>query len=339
MSTAPSIVWEGRTWMKSNVNSHNYNSFSHTNEFRTVIPNETIGINNRMTNGLMTRSEIQLAATAPIPQIPNDFGEMNTTGFNKLDSYSCADDTVFAAQSVADRSKDDKSREIGRININSISDKSHMNSSSSIKKESYNQTYNQTYNQSYNQTYNQTQFNLTNAQPKLCTSGRLKIMSYNVCSDIRGALIRYSTTRNWIERSSTLISEINSYSADILCLQDVDHFKDFWYPNLAKLGYDRYFYLSIYLIYNIFIDYCFYCSVFKKRTDITESHSEGVLIAFKRDLFQLFKHTSVELNAAGELDLDQGSQFREKCKTDDVGLVWIYLSIYLISLSIYYLSF
>lgn len=114
MSTAPSIAWEGRTWMKSNVNSHNYNSFSHTNEFRTVLPIETLGINTRMTHGLMTRSEIQLATTAPIPQIPKNFGDMNKTGFNKeLDSYSCADDTVVAAQSVADRSKDELSRKIG----------------------------------------------------------------------------------------------------------------------------------------------------------------------------------------------------------------------------------
>lgn len=132
------------------------------------------------------------------------------------------------------------------------------------------------------------------------TTGRLKIVSYNVLADCKMSNIRYSTTKSWENRCTTLIREIQSYEADIVCLQDADKFVEFWRPKLMKLGYD---------------------SVFKQRTKFLEYHAEGVIIAYKRDLFQLFKMIAVEFNDAATMDVESTSVFREKCRSDDVGLL------------------
>lgn len=132
------------------------------------------------------------------------------------------------------------------------------------------------------------------------TTGRLKIVSYNVLADCKISNVRYSTTKSWESRCNTLIREIQSYEADVVCLQDADKFVEFWRPKLMKLGYD---------------------SVFKQRTKFVEYHAEGVVIAYKRDLFQLFKMTAVEFNDAAMMDVESTSVFREKCRSDDVGLI------------------
>lgn len=128
----------------------------------------------------------------------------------------------------------------------------------------------------------------------------LRVVSYNVYSDAKCLTVRYSTTRKWEKRCITLIEEIRSYDADIICLQEVDHFEDWWRVQLMLLGYD---------------------SIFKKRTKEREIHYEGVVIAFKRDLFQLFKSVPINLNDARHLDTGQGSGFNERLVCDDVGLL------------------
>lgn len=65
------------------------------------------------------------------------------------------------------------------------------------------------------------------------------------------------------------------HSADVLCLQDVDFFHQWWRPQLTSAGYD---------------------SLFKQRTSIGGVHREGVVIAWKRDVFDLFQSGDVELN-------------------------------------------
>lgn len=136
--------------------------------------------------------------------------------------------------------------------------------------------------------------------PTLKTSARIKFLSYHVLADCKAVQQRHTTTKNWEYRSQMLLQEIKSYDADIICLQDVDHFNDFWRSKLMLLGYDN---------------------VFKQRTQKRDSHTEGVVIAYKRELFQLFKTVSVELNNAADMDTEKGGTFREKCKTDDVGLI------------------
>lgn len=63
--------------------------------------------------------------------------------------------------------------------------------------------------------------------------------------------------------------------ADVLCLQDVDFFHQWWSPQLSSAGYD---------------------SLFKQRTSRAAVHQEGVVIAWKRDVFDLFRSEEMELN-------------------------------------------
>jgi hypothetical protein len=127
----------------------------------------------------------------------------------------------------------------------------------------------------------------------------VRFLSYNVLSDYKCSFLHYSTTKNWMFRSKCLLNELISYNCDIICLQDVDHYHDFWRPQFTNMGYD---------------------TVYKQRTQLKNFYYEGVLIAFRRDLFQLFKSKTFELNNA-VLNEDRGRAFKEKSKTDDVGLI------------------
>ena len=107
----------------------------------------------------------------------------------------------------------------------------------------------------------------------------VRCLSYHVLSENKCKKLPYTTSKDWDTRKVTLIDEIKSYDADIISLQDVDHFADWWRPKLMILGYD---------------------TIFKKRTALKESHDEGVLIGYKRNSFQLFKSTPVILNHAAD---------------------------------------
>lgn len=135
--------------------------------------------------------------------------------------------------------------------------------------------------------------------PRKSQETSFKILSYNILADYKCSFLHYSNTKNWDIRREKLISEITSYCADIVCLQDVDHYTDWWRPQLMLLGFD---------------------TIFKQRTEVKGFHYEGVLIAFKRHVFKLFKTTTIEFNSAVNDD-QRGKQFRERSKTDDVGII------------------
>jgi len=80
----------------------------------------------------------------------------------------------------------------------------------------------------------------------------------------------------------------------------MDHFKDWWRPQLMLLGYD---------------------SVWKQRPKKRDTYYEGVAVAYRRSQFQLFKSVMVDLNKSSEQDTDRGSSFKERLITDDVGLL------------------
>lgn len=109
----------------------------------------------------------------------------------------------------------------------------------------------------------------------------------------------YSTAGNWDFRRETLLNEILSYRPDIFCLQDVDHYKDWWLPMLSTRGYD---------------------TIFKQRTQEKDFHYEGVMIVYRRDMFQVYKTVYIHFNEAVQNDA-RGSYFREMSKTDDVAII------------------
>jgi hypothetical protein len=128
---------------------------------------------------------------------------------------------------------------------------------------------------------------------------KFRILSYNVLSDYKTSFLHYTTTRNWDLRKHSLLNEIKTYNIDIICLQDVDHYQEWWRPQLTLLGYD---------------------TVYKQRTQNKSFHYEGVMVAFRRDVFQLFKSLPFELNDAVTNE-DRGRAFMERSKTDDVGVI------------------
>lgn len=128
----------------------------------------------------------------------------------------------------------------------------------------------------------------------------LTFLSFNVLCDAKCVGLRYSTTKKWEKRCVTLIEEIRSYDADIVCLQDLDRFDEWWRVQLMVLGYD---------------------SMFKRRTQKRDAHYEGVAIAYKRDLFQLFKSVPINLNGASELESARSVGYAERLICDDVALL------------------
>lgn len=128
---------------------------------------------------------------------------------------------------------------------------------------------------------------------------KLKVVQYRLHAHHKTAFMHHSVHKTWEIRSKIFLQELSSMQADILCLQDVDLFKEFWCPQLMLRGYD---------------------TVYKHRTQQKDYTYEGVLIAFKRDRFQVFKTVEVEFNNAVQ-DHSKGSTFKERSKTDDVGVI------------------
>lgn len=67
------------------------------------------------------------------------------------------------------------------------------------------------------------------------SSVRLKVASYNIFADSKCVNIRYTNSKTWDTRKVRLLREIINYNADIICLQDVDHFGDWWQPQYNVL--------------------------------------------------------------------------------------------------------
>lgn len=113
----------------------------------------------------------------------------------------------------------------------------------------------------------------------------LTVLSYNVLSQEDAKALPYvqHSVSNWLKRRQILLCEIFSFDADVLCLQAVDDFDDWWRPQLGLAGYD---------------------SIFKRRTTNLRPRQEGVVIAYKRDSFQMFCSEFIELNDAVTDDLE-----------------------------------
>ena len=140
-----------------------------------------------------------------------------------------------------------------------------------------------------NNTPNRTSSFAATPLPRPLTGARgstaFTFVSYNVTSDVQCTKYRHTASRSWaLRRRTTLINEIASYNAEILALQNVDHFYDWWRPQLALLGYD---------------------TVAKHATQRKGHRDDCVLVAYKRHLFQLFKSWDVELNESRKTTEDR----------------------------------
>ena len=150
------------------------------------------------------------------------------------------------------------------------------------------------------------------------TSGRagtvagseLQVSSYNVLSARKVQVRRGDYSHcvphvlNFAVRKSLLLDEISKVDSDICCLQSVDHFDDWWQPQLSVIGYD---------------------GVFNARTGGVPG--EGVAIFFKRHLFQLFKTTVIDFNDMSLAGLSEAEKSRrtkykgQRAPPNNVGLI------------------
>ncbi|XP_041021503.1 carbon catabolite repressor protein 4 homolog 1-like isoform X2 [Juglans microcarpa x Juglans regia] len=107
------------------------------------------------------------------------------------------------------------------------------------------------------------------------------VLSYNVLSDLYATRKIYDYCAAWAllwgYRRQNLLREIIKYGADILCLQESDHFENFFEPQLAKCGYS---------------------AVYKKKTQGVYTGkgyvSDGCATFYRRDLFKEIKKYEIE---------------------------------------------
>lgn len=118
---------------------------------------------------------------------------------------------------------------------------------------------------------------------------KLRVISYNVLARCHTSAVLQeqgeglSPLSLWPQRRIRLIHEIMSYAADVVCLQDVDEFSQWWEPELGRRGYD---------------------CVYKKRTDSLAENPEGVAVFWNRRVFRLCRSEELEMNAFGHREDD-----------------------------------
>lgn len=132
------------------------------------------------------------------------------------------------------------------------------------------------------------------------SSKTVSIMSYNVLAQVyaKPDIFNYCrpVTLKWRYRRANLLREIAFRDADILCLQEVDHYDDWWRPQLSAAGYDSNF------------------------TSRPRGLADGLVVAWKRDLFQLFRSDYVDFNIAKKnLLLHDMDNLASRCLQDNVG--------------------
>jgi len=61
-------------------------------------------------------------------------------------------------------------------------------------------------------------------------------MSYNILADSKSSGINYTSTKSWEYRKNVLLKEIIGYNCDIITVQNIDNFKNWWQPKLMLAG-------------------------------------------------------------------------------------------------------
>lgn len=147
-----------------------------------------------------------------------------------------------------------------------------------------------------------------------CSKGRgfdfkeessLSVLSYQVLSQEASTGFNHIREKilNGKLRRVRLAEEILSYSADVICLQDVDHYSDFWKVQLANSGYDVVFHPKT------------------SKVKLRSKTAEGVLIAWSRDLFTLFRSETVDLNDQFEALREIDGPLAFEAVNDDVAVI------------------
>lgn len=83
--------------------------------------------------------------------------------------------------------------------------------------------------------------------PRLRQIGMFRVLTYNVLAEIYATRQMYPYcpvwALSWSFRRELLRRELQTYNADIICLQEVqgDHYKKFFVPMMTELGYEGWY--------------------------------------------------------------------------------------------------
>lgn len=128
----------------------------------------------------------------------------------------------------------------------------------------------------------------------------LRIVSWNVLADcyIHGQSDldeETMKTRSWDYRQLSIRECIESFDADVLCLQEIDHYDDFYRPVLKELGYK---------------------TKFLKRP----TKRDGCLTCYRANRFQLVAHKELNLDCLTFIDSTDRRATKSKFFKNNVAL-------------------
>jgi mRNA deadenylase 3'-5' endonuclease subunit Ccr4 len=108
----------------------------------------------------------------------------------------------------------------------------------------------------------------------------VKIMCYNILADRLASIPKFvkyvpEAVRDFEFRSRRIVGEIMNSNSDIVCLQEVDNFEEYYQEKLSIMGYQI---------------------LFRPKEAELEEQRHGCAIAFKTDVFQLISQKWIELN-------------------------------------------
>lgn len=84
---------------------------------------------------------------------------------------------------------------------------------------------------------------------KIYVHSTLRLLQFNILADglsgLRDDFGAFSRVKfediEWSNRKNRLLAEITQYDPDVITLQEVDHYYDFFLPQLSMLGYDGFY--------------------------------------------------------------------------------------------------
>ena len=110
-------------------------------------------------------------------------------------------------------------------------------------------------------------------------TAEITVMTYNFLSDRMATQEHHSyaslSNLDFNFRGPRILEEIKASDADILCLQEVDHWYDFYGARFTDLGYKYVFY---------------------KRKTVNKKEGEGIVLAFKEEKFKLLDRNFVDFD-------------------------------------------
>ena len=123
----------------------------------------------------------------------------------------------------------------------------------------------------------------------------MKVLSYNILADCYSKYFMFKYVRhghlNFHYRSQRIIHEITESNSDIICLQEVDHFEDFYRPQLERLGYDLH-------------------ETFRREKD-------AVVVGYKREFYDFIGKEIVDYNDVARLHPKKSKQDDEMIEPRD----------------------